>query len=335
MTFTADGLLLVLIPRTANGAATSPAVLVVACSPSAGQDRQLAAIPISGPSSSPSARSPGRLPRVTAGRSPHVPDSRASKCFVKSPNPWIGSAFVAGYSNVTKLNEAALLGPGPDNHPPAGLSDLHLLYNLFDNCNQTLYGYSTGELNYRGKPQLPPARSTFLNFGFVPVTATLTITLVPSDCRDVTGHLIGKVGLCISLRFPASSSRSFTTVTSEQLFRVYDVAVNGVLLDVGQHCQTTTPTSVVLKSNAAYTVANGGVLSGFVTIPPFTGCGVGENLDPLLTAAISGPQNFVKLTQGPACLKFLPTGQVNANCLVPPGPGHKYGVPKYVPTPVR
>ena len=335
VTFTADGLLLALIPRKAivsrkaNGTVASPAALTVACGPRRGQNRQLAVVPVSGASPSPSASGrPG-----TERHRPAAHSRTASSCFIKSPNPWIGSAFIAGYSNVRKLNEAALLGPGPNNRPRAGLTDINILYNIVDTCTNTFYSYNTGQLNYRDKPQLPPARATFLNFGFVPVTATLTITVIPSDCRDVTGHLIGKVGLCIVLKEPLSSTREFTTVTSEQQFRIYDVTVNGTPLNVGPHCQTPVPTKVVLTSNAHYDVTKGGVLSGDVTLPPFAGCGVGETLDPLLNAAISGPGNFVQLTQGPTCARFLPTGQVNANCRIPPGPGHKYGVPKFYPKP--
>ena len=161
--------------------------------------------------------------------------------------------------------------------------------------------------------------------------ATISITLIPSPCRDVTGHFIGNVGLCIVLKQPFTSPNESTTVTSEQRIQVSDVTVNGTPLNVGQHCRTAVPTNVVLTSNAGYDVTKGGVLSGNITIPPFTGCGVGENLDPLLTASISGPGNFVQLTQGPTCARFLPTGLVNANCRIPPGPGHKFGVPKFYP----
>jgi hypothetical protein len=317
-----------LLTEQIGGIAYTPAALAVACSPSGAQDRQLAAVPVSGSSPSPSSQHTGGRHRG--------PDSRAAtSCFIKSPNPWIGSAFIAGYSNVRKLHGAALLGPGPDNHPRAGLTDLHLLYNIVNRCKGIFYSYNTGELNYRGMPQLPPARATFLNFGFVPVTATISITLIPRACRDVTGHLIGKVGLCIVLRQPFTSQTEFTTVTSEQEIRAYDVTVNGVPLNVGQHCQTAASFPVTLTSNANYDVTKGGVLSGDVTIPPFKRCGVGENLDPLLNAAISGPGNFVQLTQGPTCAKFLPTGQVNSNCRIPPGPGHKFGVPKFYPVPVH
>lgn len=327
VTLAAGRLLLVLTPRKANGSATSPATFVSTCSPNAGQDVQLAAVRISA-SSSPAPR-PASSP---APRSARPSASHPAKnCFVKTPNPWIGSAFIAGYSNARKLNGAALLGPGPDNHPRAGFSDLHLLYLIVDSCKGIFYSYNTGELNYHGKPQLPPARATFLNFGFVPVSATISITLVPVPCRDVTGRFIGMVGLCIILRQPLSSQVEATTVTSEQRIRIYDVTVNGVPLNVGPNCHTTVPTKVVLTSNAGYDVTRGGVLSGLVTIPPFTGCGMGENLDPLLNASIAGAGNLVKLTQGPTCARYLPTGQVNVNCRIPPGPGHKFGVPKFYP----
>src|SRR5262249_20381378 len=122
VTFAAGRLLLVLIPRTANGSATSPATLVITCSPNPGPDGQLAAVQLS-PSSS------AASPAASSSASHPV-----TNCFVKTPNPWIGSAFIAGYSNARKLNGAALLGPGPGNRPRAGFTDLHLLYLIVDSC---------------------------------------------------------------------------------------------------------------------------------------------------------------------------------------------------------
>jgi hypothetical protein len=86
------------------------------------------------------------------------------------------------------------------------------------------------------------------------------------------------------------------------------VTVNGVPLRVGAGCRTVRPVRLVLIGKGdntipprGYTVSTGGPLSGMLTIPPFTGCGVSENLDPLLTGSISGSGNFVKLTQGKLC----------------------------------
>ena len=113
------------------------------------------------------------------------------------------------------------------------------------------------------------------------------------------------------------------------------LAVNGTPLNVGRHCQTVPATVTLTGRTPQYTLLDGGPLTGYVTIPRFTGCGVGENLDPLLTASVSGPRNFVILTQGPLCEKF-PGTPANANCRIPPGaPGYPYGLPKYYPKPVR
>lgn len=89
--------------------------------------------------------------------------------------------------------------------------------------------------------------------------------------------------------------------------RIYDVRVNGVPLDVGPNCRTSSPLDVQMKgTKPEYTVNDGGILRGTFKIPPFTGCGVGEDLDSLFTASISGPDtppyNYIKLVQGRPCI---------------------------------
>jgi hypothetical protein len=82
------------------------------------------------------------------------------------------------------------------------------------------------------------------------------------------------------------------------------VKVNGVPLDVGSHCETPAFDAVLQgtsASNPPYSVQSGGPLTGLVTIPKFSNCGAGENLDPIFNAAISGPRNFNLLTQGAVC----------------------------------
>jgi hypothetical protein len=37
---------------------------------------------------------------------------------------------------------------------------------------------------------------------------------------------------------------------------------------------------------------------GDVVIPPFTGCGVDDNLDNLLSAPVAGPDNLTRVCQG-------------------------------------
>jgi hypothetical protein len=77
-----------------------------------------------------------------------------------------------------------------------------------------------------------------------------------------------------------------------------------VPLDVGPHCQTPAFDAILSGNNASippYIVTTGGPITGFIDVPPFKGCGVGEDLDPIFNAAISGPRNFNLLTQGPVC----------------------------------
>lgn len=90
--------------------------------------------------------------------------------------------------------------------------------------------------------------------------------------------------------------------------RLFDVTVNGEPVDVGPDCRSARPMHVTLTGigqffplPTGYNIGRGGPLTGTVTIPPFTGCGVGEDLDPLFTGSISGPGNFLKLTQGRLC----------------------------------
>jgi hypothetical protein len=98
-----------------------------------------------------------------------------------------------------------------------------------------------------------------------------------------------------------------------------------VPLDVGSQCRT--PQFDVVATGTAtskppYSIQFGGPLTGTVTIPAFKHCGVGENLNPIFNAAISGPQNFNLLTQGELCSVIGAFGCDN------------HGQPK-IPTPLR
>jgi hypothetical protein len=104
------------------------------------------------------------------------------------------------------------------------------------------------------------------------------------------------------------------------------VRVNGVPLNVGSHCKTSQFDAVLTGTSASkppYSVQFGGPLTGAVTIPPFKNCGVGENLDPIFNAAISGPQNFNLLTQGELCSVIGAVGCNKKGLPVPPEPLHE------------
>jgi hypothetical protein len=302
VTISAGGLVLNLTPRRADGTATSPSTVRVACSPAA--SGQLAAIPVaaSSTSPSPSASSSSPPPRTTK-----FPQGCGKIKAVGFGVPTC--AYITGFSDVAKLNGAALLQPKPPAKP--GLVNVDFAErHRFINHNKELVVHSTAELYFKGRHELPPVTATFLTFRFVPVTATLhLIELTPIHIVSVSG--IKAPPFPITVR-----------AASKILVRVSNVRVNGVPLNVGTQCETAAPLNLVLIGKGdntipprGYTVETGGPLSGMVTIPPFIKCGVSENLDPLLTGSISGPGNFVKMTQGKLC---GPSQPANWTCPPPP-----------------
>jgi hypothetical protein len=209
---------------------------------------------------------------------------------VTHPQTTNGCAYIIGYSNVRKLKGAALVGPG--------LTGLTLNVRVVFKLKKPEYFEfdSAGELDFKPCPTckikhaLPPAHTTFLGFGFMPVSATLQLT---------------EVGTTNIISVGGGFSLTSNTVWTEVRLQVSNVKINGVPVDVGPHCQSATPVLLKLlgdpNGNPPYSLQNGGPLTGNVTLPNFTGCGAGDNLDPLFTASISGPKNFVLLTQGPLC----------------------------------
>lgn len=139
------------------------------------------------------------------------------------------------------------------------------------------------------------------------------------------------------------------TATAALTLKLTDVTVNGTPVNVGDHCETAgplyTPGSpgdtgddrVVLTGGsssvypypqfgsasipgAGVSIYTGGELAGVVTIPAFTGCvtSAGENLDPLLDAAVSGAGNYVETTLGELCTVGMITGACTPANALPP-----------------
>jgi len=232
---------------------------------------------------------------------------------VTPPQPPVQAcAFIKGFSNVQKLGGAALIGPGFGNIQDGKRTVSNPSHHFYFQAN------STGELYFKPCPGsapkcraingLPPVRATFLSFGFMPTTATLQIT------QDGTLN-ITSVG--------TNQQLSFSKVQSLASIRVEKVLVNGAPLNVGSNCHTVRPFPLVLTGKPPYSLNTGGVLNGTITVPPFTGCGVGENLDPIFNATVAGPGNFVQLTQGTLCFAWNITGTFPTGC------------PANVPKPVR
>lgn len=186
-----------------------------------------------------------------------------------------------GIVNSKKLNGALVAN---DPYAPT-LDSVRVLVN-----KQMVYG--PGNI-YRGTRNiaeftLPDSEVTLLTYGFMPVSAKAEFTNEP---MTIVTEQVGGI------------ETNETTAGFYQALRIYDVKVNGVPLDVGDDCRTSGPLDVVLKGKYPdYQVFTGGALKSLVTVPSFTGCGTGgEDLDPIFTAAISGPGNYVELNQSRLC----------------------------------
>jgi hypothetical protein len=282
------------IQASASPGSPSPGTmeLRVSCSPTGRRGAALDAIPVASAGSKPHRKSPpGRhklkLPKDCGHIKVH--GSGVAVC-----------GYVTGYSDVTKLYGAAPLQPQRPAKP--ALVNIDFAYRHVFKPGR-LIAFSTGELYYQGHRELPPVRATFLAFGFVPVTATLRVTeLTPIQIRSVSG--------ITGLPYPITVS-----ATTRVAIGISDVDVNGVPLAIGPRCRpvSTTPLTLIGRGDntsppTGYTVPTGGPLSGQLTIPAFTDCGVTENLDPLLTGSISGPGNYVLMTQGKLCGPAFPQG---------------------------
>ncbi|MFF0724797.1 DUF6801 domain-containing protein [Streptomyces sp. NPDC004134] len=329
----------------AGGGEAAAEPLSVACSPAEGADSLLASIAVTGPDdgeSPPPGSTPGEGnpddgapdgPRdgggtVTPGaeadepvspEAPADPREDAPPCPSDVTNVQSLSAYITGFSNVEKLKGAARLP---------------LMCGLFLQYEPTIdiqfpwayiHGTGDGELMYKGRPQSPPVKATFLTFGFMPTTATMVLEQkgpmrVVADSKT---HI-----------FDVTQGEATAVIRISLVIRITDVRVNGTPLDVGPDCRTAGPLyskdpdpaqdtkdHMVLSgftfrnpdgSFDGYTLGAGGTLPGSVTIPRFEGCGAEEDLDPLFTASVSGPDNLLKQTQGGACSWRTP--EANGGC---------------------
>jgi hypothetical protein len=231
----------------------------------------------------------------------------------KSPAPpEYGCAYVSGFTNAQKLNEAAFVGPA--------YADLVIGLAIYFNMASTYLQINNAGLpQYQGKSEFPPARATLLGFGFMPVSATLELSEVGSFNAIFIQRNPGHFG-CKKRK----SDCALTTVTVRLDLHLSDVDVNGTPLNVGSHCGTATPFTVSLKGKyPAYDIDSGGPLTGTVNIPPFKGCSNGaDNLDPIFTASVSGPGNESLLTQGYPCVPISSPTKI-AKC-PPPKPHPKH-----------
>jgi hypothetical protein len=300
LAFSVGGLAATITGRTAEGAATEPPNVDLVCVPAADQLTELVMVPVvaaetDDPTTTPTRPKPGievgrhpvsTAPPVTALDDEPVPEPPPG-CHPIEPPPVPNyqdfCANLTGYANVAKLHGSVL--------QPTGL--LNIAAGSFQfNCDGVdgkICSQNTAEPNLDGQPMLPPAPGSFYAFGFVPTTATMQLTQIGLATIDIFFMADGSDDALATARLKLSA-------------RLFDATVNGVPLDLGPNCRTAVPIDAVLTANPlTYSITQGGVLSGTVTIPPFAGCGVTEDLDPILTGLVSGPGNYVKMTQGAVC----------------------------------
>ncbi|HEY2442796.1 MAG TPA: DUF6801 domain-containing protein [Streptosporangiaceae bacterium] len=332
VTFSAGDFSLLLASYRAGGHATSPPSTLVRCTLDGGQNAMIATVPLT---ATPGSLHPGR---ITVGTKPGASDTRASTAgtflcpgippnglslnphLPKPPKPppnlnvitlhnsQPGCAYAVAFSNVRKLGEAGLIGPGLAS---LSISATLIISSPVSQKNNYAQADNAGELEFHGLHEFPPAKVTLLAFGFMPVTATLQLIQVGT----LNAYAVGPASPGLCKKTDPQCQITVTTLYTRVRLHLSDVLVDGVPLDVGSGCQSATPFVIkVTGRTPTYIVQTGGELTGTVTIPPFTGCGVGENLDPVFTASVSGPGNEVLLTQGAPCFQNSATSP----CASPP-----------------
>ncbi|MER5945315.1 DUF6801 domain-containing protein [Streptomyces sp. NPDC001904] len=217
-----------------------------------------------------------------------------------------GCAYAAGLATVRKQNGSMII------NDPSASPALMNVSGAFQavGVQDPVTGDQYSRYDSIAKLSLPDADSTFLSFGFVPVSAKVAFT---------TGMVSISTG---NLKAPFDA---FAAVTFMQSLRIKSVKVNGTTLPVGPNCHTKdfrVTLRGIINDDGSGTYTNvlfGGLLTGKVTIPEFTGCGTGgENLNPLFTAAISGPDNQISMNQAMVCAPEYGFGCPPAMPTLPP-----------------
>lgn len=317
MTFTATGLSIAVTGYLPDGAVTDPPSIELSCELVADQNAVLAAVEVSRSDTPVTEEPPPGAVRVDEPRDDRpapgaqdLPPLISPDCeIIESPpdtsplEPPKYCAFIAGYTNITKLNASvlqphSLVNIGPTiplpNRDFPGRPGMHCVPE--NNTANIVCQQANIIPSLAGEPVLEPAKDQWLlPFGFVPTKATMQLTQEGVAEADIALHQA----------VPPIHSRA--SVTGRYIARVYDATVNGFPFELlGPNCRTVAPIEVRVTGlpgfgEGRYLLTEGGLLTGEVVIPPFTGCGVTEDLDPLLTGLISGPGNLLKLTQGPIC----------------------------------
>ncbi|GAA4524662.1 hypothetical protein [Amycolatopsis samaneae] len=162
-------------------------------------------------------------------------------------------------------------------------SDITFPQGRFD---AVLLGLS-GRVPLTGTLSVPATASYFVSFRFMPATGT--VELIQDGEATGTTQILGSKD-CTSV---GTSLCADSDVTTKVFIKLSNVKVDGRVLDVGPNCRTARPAAVTIKALLPLQPTNPPPVKATATFttPGFAGCGVRENLDPLLTGLVAGPGN--------------------------------------------
>lgn len=162
----------------------------------------------------------------------------------------------------------------------------------------------------------PPMTVRTVAFGSVPAEATIALTL-PHDSDGLPKPLTALAGIDQEYTAGGDSLPEIvhdTDAGGEVNVRISALSTDGVPVAIGAGCRTSRPAVLTLHGSGFsrvaggvagppppghYDPANGGLLTGTLDVPPFTGCGTrGQDLDPLVNAMASGSGFPVQVQQG-------------------------------------
>jgi hypothetical protein len=205
---------------------------------------------------------------------------------------------VDGITKIAKLGSAMRFGPGLFK----GL--IHKGEEPEDPADDTFIYPIEGEMT------MPKATGYFVAFKFMPVINNVNFVQVGKAEGTVDMHDLSAVQTDVTMNLNLVVSSVYQNGDSK----------TGVELKVGANCHTQTPVVIHIKGpldlnkkrvppkdpiqlepepgKPSQTAA---IVNTTYTIPPFTGCGVTENLSPLITGLVSGPDNQLRIYLSGIC----------------------------------
>jgi hypothetical protein len=308
VTWSAAGLVLTLHPATG-----SP--LALTCVPKSAV--RLGTVDVGGPAAATAAPEPGAATPAATADEPATceaipPPEDPATAFNPDPgvsldapdlpeNPDVAPQYSTGRANCSRLSGFVNMKKVGAAAPIGAETRIRLPYVVY---NDRTNNY----IQQRGVAQAlaVDSRVSILGFGFMPTTVSTQVRQAPgpASAGNSLGNFRGDLWNQISLPTTAENTAWVRTYVD---VKAKDALVNGTPINLGPNC---TAKPVLLKMSSYLgddhigksVFTNGGTYTAAnLTIPSFTGCGVGEDLSPLLTATAAGSGNYVSLESGKWC----------------------------------